>query len=107
VLILAADVDDVDLRAPIDLRLELVDLDELHGALGRLPRRRRAEERDAGHRDDDERACPSLNMGAPLLRTPKPPSHAPTTRARLRMVGPPLPSFFVCIGWPLPQFGMG
>ena len=32
---------------------------------------------------------------------------ASDTRARLRIVGPPLPSFLVCIGWPLPQFGIG
>ena len=31
----------------------------------------------------------------------------PVSRARLRMVGPPLPSRFVCMGCPLPQFGMG
>ena len=31
----------------------------------------------------------------------------PVSRARLRIVGPPLPSRFVCMGCPLPQFGMG
>ena len=31
----------------------------------------------------------------------------PVSRARLRIVGPPLPSRLVCIGCPLPQFGMG
>ncbi len=32
--------------------------------------------------------------------------HLPVRRARLRIVGPPLPMRLVCIGWPLPQLGM-
>ena len=31
----------------------------------------------------------------------------PVTRATLRMVGPPLPMRLACMGWPLPQLGMG
>ena len=41
--------------------------------------------------------------GTSAPRTPQP----PRTRARLRIVGPPLPSFLLCMGWPLPQFGIG
>jgi len=33
-------------------------------------------------------------------------SHPPVRRARLRIVGPPLDIRFVCIGCPLPQFGI-
>ena len=36
-------------------------------------------------------------------RTAQPPAR----RARLRIVGPPLPSFLLCMGCPLPQFGIG
>ena len=32
--------------------------------------------------------------------------HTPVRRARERIVGPPLDIRFVCIGWPLPQFGI-
>src|SRR5207247_2463550 len=31
----------------------------------------------------------------------------PASLARLRIVGPPLPSFMICMGCPLPQFGIG
>ena len=31
----------------------------------------------------------------------------PASLARLRIVGPPLPSFLICIGCPLPQFEIG
>ena len=69
----------------------------------RLPRgagevcRRRACGRHRGS------AVPAGTRAAPV------PAHQlpPVSRARLRMVGPPLPSRFVCMGWPLPQFGIG
>ena len=32
--------------------------------------------------------------------------YTPVSRARERIVGPPLLIRFVCIGWPLPQFGI-
>ena len=42
--------------------------------------------------------------GEIVLRIAQP--HTPVSRARERIVGPPLDMRFVCIGCPLPQFGI-
>ncbi len=70
-----------------------------HGAeeIERLPRGAR----EVGRRRPG--APPEPSRG-PTIRAHQLP---PVSRARLRIVGPPLPSRFVCIGCPLPQFGMG
>ena len=78
-----------------DLGLE----DVGHGVeeLERLPRGAR----ELGGRRSGGTALGAWRAGGSAHQLP------PVSRARLRMVGPPLPSRFVCMGWPLPQFGIG
>src|SRR2546422_7849998 len=86
-------------------------LDAVGGDVGRVVEPR--EERRVGGRED--LGLEDTGLGPDelerLLRRPGQVRRAryrpPASLARLRIVGPPLPSFLICIGCPLPQFGIG
>src|SRR2546429_9722262 len=86
-------------------------LDAVGGDVGGVVEPR--EERRVGGREDLGLEDPGLGPDEleRLLRRPgqvrRSHHRPPASLARLRIVGPPLPSFLICIGCPLPQFGIG